>query len=506
MRMLFKSKKIGVILSYITVICNMLSNLILVPFYLRTLGVDAYGFYQYVYSLAQYAMILDFGIVTIVTKYLSIYRVNGTHRDEENFLGHVRIIVAFSITIITVIGIICYFNLNGLIINRTETEIALAKVMLWIMVGRIMLAIIQHYFDGILLAYEQYVIQRGLSVVRIITKIIFIFLFVIVSDSVVGIVVGDLCASVLCLIISIVIAKRKIQYKAKLYAFDKILFKDAMVLALALMLQSIVTYANNALDKYIVGSFLNNSAVTIYSMALLIYEVFQDMTISVNSVFLPQVSKTIASGGTGEDITNTVIKVGRFQCVLCMGMFCGFALFGKQFLILWAHSDIGEAWDMSMILMIGAIVPLCETTCLSVLAVKNKRMFRSLVLLAIAVCNIVLSIILLKRIGIIGVAIGTMISVLIGNTLVMNLYYKTKMKLNVNRIFTEVFPRIGIAAVITSVFILPLRLYVKNNLLTFFLGIIGFSIIYAFLLYHIALNDEEKQMIIAFKRKIIHRH
>ena len=506
MRMASGSKKVGIILSYLTVVCNMISNLLLVPFYLRTLGVDAYGFYQYVYSLAQYALILDFGIVTIVTKYLSIYRISGTRRDEENFLGHVRIIVVISITIIAIVGIICYINISGLIIHRTQEEIDLAKAMLWIMICRIAVAIIQHYYDGILLANEQYVLAKGLNVTRIIAKVIFILLFVFASDSVIGIVIGDICASILCLLWSVFLSKRRIQYKAKLYHFDRVLFKEAMILALALMLQSVVTYANNALDKYITGSFLNNTAVTIYSMALLIYEVFTEMSITINSVFLPQVSKTIALGGNGENITDIVIKVGRLQCILCMGMFFGFVLFGKQFLVLWAHSEVGEAWIMAIVLMLGSIVAHCETTCLSVLAIKNKRMFRSLILLAIAICNIALSIILLRIIGIIGVAIGTMISVFVGDAVVMNIYYKTKLGINVGRILKNVFPKIVLAAISTALMILPLRIYVENNLISFILGIIAFCIIYAILLYYIALNDQEKQMIKTIKRKMIHLH
>lgn len=505
MKMISGSKKLGIVLSYLTVVCNMISNLILVPFYLRTLGVDEYGFFQYVYSLAQYAMILDFGIATIVTKYLSMYRVNGTSRDEENFLGHVKIIVLLSIIIIAFVGGICYQNLSGLIINRTEEEIALAKAMLWLMIGRFAIAIIQHYYDGILLAHEKYVIARGLNVVRIVAKIIFIFLFVIASDSIIGIVTGDICASVICLLWSIGIAKRKIKYKAKLYTFDKLLFKDAMVLALALMLQSIVTYANNALDKYIVGSFFNNSAVTIYSMALLIYEVFVEMSITVNSVFLPQVTKTIALGGNEENITDIVIKIGRLQCVLCMAMFFGFGLFGKQFLILWTHSDIGDAWAMSMILMSGQIIHLCESTCLSVLVIKNKRMFRSILLLIIALCNIALSIILLKIIGIIGVAIGTMLSVFVGDVIVMNIYYKVKMKINVGRIFKCVYPRIVLASLITTLLLLPIRLLLEENTMTFFFGIIAFCIVYFALLYFIAFNEEEKKIISTIKNKIAHK-
>ena len=62
MRSVFKSKKLAIIVSYALICTNVLSNLILTPIYLNYLGTDGYGFYQMIYAVASYILILDLGI------------------------------------------------------------------------------------------------------------------------------------------------------------------------------------------------------------------------------------------------------------------------------------------------------------------------------------------------------------------------------------------------------------------------------------------------------------
>ena len=72
MRSVFKSKKLAIIVSYVLICTNVLSNLILTPIYLNYLGTDGYGFYQMIYAVASYILILDLGIGTTMVRFISI--------------------------------------------------------------------------------------------------------------------------------------------------------------------------------------------------------------------------------------------------------------------------------------------------------------------------------------------------------------------------------------------------------------------------------------------------
>lgn len=489
-----ESKKVGVALSYLTVIATAAMNFVLIPFYLRVLGSDAYGLYEYVYSLAAYAAILDFGIANVMIRYITAYRLKGDKKSEENFAAHALVITGLAMLFIAAIGIVLYLNIEKVIINRNANEMMIARGIFVFMIGRILLAILQHYFDGVLLAYERYIAAKGVACFRIISKLIVIMALVLYSKSVYGIVIGDFTAGLLCILVSANFVY-KLDFRPKWYYFDKQLFCEAMVLILALILQSIVNFANNALDKYVVGGFLTNSMVAVYAVALSMYEVYQTITTSINPIFMPKVTAVITTGADSETITDQVITVGRLQAILCLAMLGGFFVFGKQFLIMWSGSETADAWILTILLMTGGTLPLVESTCLSVLTVYNKRLFRSIVLVAVAITNLLLSIILVQSVGITGVALGTFLAFVFGNGIVMNIYYQKRIGLNVFRMIRGIFSGILISAAAAVVVCLPFMLWLNDNIFYFIAGVFVFCLVYCCVLWLYGLKKEEKTLI-----------
>lgn len=121
------SVKAGVLLSYGTVILTAITNMVLIPFYIRTLGSDAYGLYEYVYSLASYATIIDFGISNVMIRYITEYKVKKDSKSEENFAAHILILTIISALFILAIGIVMFLNLNKMIVNRSPNEMKIAR-------------------------------------------------------------------------------------------------------------------------------------------------------------------------------------------------------------------------------------------------------------------------------------------------------------------------------------------------------------------------------------------
>ena len=81
------NRKIGVFLSYIMMIFEVLSTLLLTPFILRTLGQAEYGVYKLSAAIIAYLLLLDLGIGNAVVRYISKYRVLGDHTQERRFFG-----------------------------------------------------------------------------------------------------------------------------------------------------------------------------------------------------------------------------------------------------------------------------------------------------------------------------------------------------------------------------------------------------------------------------------
>ena len=74
-------------MSYILMIFEVLSTLLLTPFIIRTLGQAEYGVYKLSAAINAYLLLLDLGVGNAVTRYVAKYRVEGNKEQGRKFFG-----------------------------------------------------------------------------------------------------------------------------------------------------------------------------------------------------------------------------------------------------------------------------------------------------------------------------------------------------------------------------------------------------------------------------------
>ena len=72
----------GIIISYVKVAANMACGVILSSALLRMLGDTEYGIYQTVAAFANYLVLLDFGVGTVMIRNISMCRGRQAGEDE----------------------------------------------------------------------------------------------------------------------------------------------------------------------------------------------------------------------------------------------------------------------------------------------------------------------------------------------------------------------------------------------------------------------------------------
>lgn len=172
-----------------------------------------------------------------------------------------------------------------------------------------------------------------------------------------------------------------------------------------------------------------------------------------------KIAKDITRGYEGKQLTDSLVQPCRLVVLLGGMILGGFFAVGKQFIELVYGADKIEAWLFALIIMVPMFINMSNGILINVLDVLKKRLMRSYVLFFTTVINIVLSILLLKVYGMIGAVIATAISTLIGQILIMNIYYAKKINIKVlylfGRIYSGVLPII-IASSIISYFVAKL--------------------------------------------------
>ena len=125
---------------------------------------------------------------------------------------------------------------------------------------------------------------------------------------------------------------------------------------------------------------------------------------------------------------------------------------------MWLGNDFEESYMVTLLLILPMIVPLIQNVGLSILQAMNKFKFRAVATSIMAILNIVFSIFLAKVWGPTGAALGTTISLIICNIVVMNIYYKRKIGLDIGKfwknileMFLKLLPPFAIVAILIAI-------------------------------------------------------
>ena len=489
------SKKLAVIISYISLIIHTLSNLVLTPLYLNYLGLDQYGLYQMIYAIASYILILDTGINTAMVRYISKYHATNDYESEKNFAAHCLITVVTIVVLMTVAGLIMNAFLLDIYPTITAEEASVAHQLMLIMLLVISGTALERFVSGCVSAYEHFTVNNVVSVVKLIFKILLTILFLYIGMGVIAVALVDVIIIFATIIFLSIYTIRQLHFKIKLDKFDFTLIVDLISFMFPVFLQSVVVYINGYVDKTVLGIMTSKADVAIYSVATTFTTVFNALPYAISGVFLPKATKMIFGGNyNSDDLTNFVIRPGRYQFMLCGGFASGFALFGREFISLWSGPNTVQAWTVAMIIIIPNMIPLIQHTVISILDALKKRLFRSVALLLISVINVIISVFLVEKYGIMGAPIGTAFAFIVGYGVIMNIYYQKEIKIQIGRLFKTIFSKTWLC-LIPSVAIG----FVSNKLLpdyswiTFAVKSLVFVVVYGALLLFYGFNNQEKK-------------
>lgn len=489
--------KIGVILSYINMILSNLIAIFYTPIMLRILGQNEYGLYQLAISTVSYLGLLSFGFGSSYVRFFSKFKIKN---DKEGIkkLNGMFITVFLIISLIALIAGGILTSQAGKIFSSTLTqnEIDLAKILMYIAVFNIALSFPSSVFDSYITAHESYFFQRLLGIVQVILNPFLSLPLLLLGYGSVGLVFATSVLSIIKFVTSAFYCIKKLKMQFSFKKFDFLLLKEIWVFSFYIFLNIIVDQINWSVDKFVLGVYIGSGAVAIYSIGAQINSIYMSMSTSISSVFIPRINDIVArDSNNNEELTDLFTKIGRIQFIVLALILVGFVLLGKYFIQLWAGSGYGNSYYVALLLVVPVTVPLIQNVGIEIQRAKNMHKFRSILYFFIALCNVIISIPLVKNLGEIGAAIGTMISLIVGNIIVMNIYYHTKVGINIKRFWKEIFKLLP--GILLTLFVgkLIVNLIIINNIVKFVIAGIIIILLYIIALYLIGFNEYEKLQI-----------
>ena len=495
------SKKSGIVISYLTLAFNTVSAILLTPILLRYLGVEEYGLYQMVYSVAHYILILDLGISTVMVRYISEFRARKDKRAEKNFAMIAGMVMMAIMAVVVLVGVAVNVNLENIYTKLTTSDYDLSHKMFSFMIVQFVMTIANNYVKGVVLAYERFVFSNVVNLVKLFVAFGLTVGFVCAGMGAIGIVWANTLVILLELLVNVAYVVKVLHFQMGFYSWDSVLIKAMFGLMGAMLLQSVVGHVNMMVDKTILGIMCAKTDVAVYSIAATIVTLFNMIPSVMAGFFQPQTVKMVVNNASKSELTDLVIKVGRWQFVMIGAFLCCFALFGRDFITIWAGEEMLDAWLIVLIIMPFNMIPLVQTVCISILNAYDKRLERSLILLGITIIHIICTIFLIKVMGPWGAPVGTAISYVLGYAVLMNVYYARVIRLEVRRMFASIFRRTWAGLLVASLVCLPLLAWGQVNILSFICKAGAFCVVFGGMLYVWGWNKAEKELAHSFLTK-----
>ncbi len=496
--------KLGMVLSYVTVVIQGLTGIFLTSFLIRILGDNQYGLYSIISALSSNMSILSLGFGTTLVRYVSECRIRQDKLKEKQIVGTVVLFFVFMSFIAFVISGIVYFNFGNIYAKSLTTqEIMQGRWMFLIATINIIITLMETPFSSCLVAYEQYVISRTEIIYKLFMRIIVVIPCILLGANVTIIIIIDTILALTTFAFNIWYTKYKLNIGISINGIELRMVKDIFRYSFFVFLILITNQLNKNVDQTILGIKVSAVAVTVYTAGTKISSLFDSFSNAISNMFIPKATKLVVDGATTKEVEDFVIRFSRIQAYVVFYIYVAFLIMGRGFITIWLGDGYILSWVTAIIVMTGLILPLLKDSIRAYIQASGRQVALSITYLISAFFNVISTWIVVDYFGIIGAAVCSLIMAILCNEVLLNIYFCKVIHLNMFRYYIQLMKGILPVSIVSGIICyLMTKVISVNSIANFILIGSVYTILYFLLMYKCAMNHDEQVMINSIARRI----
>jgi O-antigen/teichoic acid export membrane protein len=440
------------------------------PYVVHHLGSTAYGVWILVSSVVSYMALLDLGIRGAVVRFVSADHPRGLHDEASKAVSAAlwfRLWVS-AVLLIATVGLsfvaTTIFHIPPELHTATRVAILLSG-------ANLALSLTLSVFAGVLNALHRFDL---LSVAAIAQSLLTSAGFVVLLGRGRGIVALALWQLIVGLLNGLFLYKAAFRIYPQLTLTFRAPGRELMQkfgsYSLFLFLNAVGSQVIYYTDNVVIGAVLPVSAVTLYALGFAPTQYLRQIVASLSTTFLPAASN-LAAQGHNDQLRRLLIQGTRALMAVALPIEVALFIRGKTFISLWMGPQYGEISGHVLQVLILSWFFISGNACSSNIVYglsKHKAFAIGSIFEAIA--NLSLSVFLVRRWGVIGVAWGTTLSGLILNAVIWPRYIAKILDIPLLRYLFQSWLRPAVAIIPFAVGCLVAeRWWPAKNLAGFFL-------------------------------------
>jgi len=413
-------------------IITVVTSLLLTPFLIATLGNENYGLWLLILSMLGWFNIIHLGFPAAVQRHIT-WALESKSPDSLNRIFSTSILLFSALGIVAIIGLLSLAT-NPLLLGISDANSEVFTLSLTLLCIKVLWDFVMCSFNGFFACLLRYDIDANISSLNAIVKAILVY-YLLLELNIYGAVIATLVADFLSNILKIVYVKRllpSLSFSLKNASIKE--FTDLFHFSKHVIATGVAKTINSKVDPILVTKLFELSLVPIFGIANRLATLVEGFTMSVSGVFLPMFNKMAANNQNMED---TFLKVTSINIMVYSTLYSILFVFSQIFVQLWVGKEFLQSIPILNVLIFSCVCRAVFQSIRDLLFAQANHKYLSFVSMFGAIFNIILSIILAKQFGLIGIAISTSISFLLSDVVLSLLVVKKYNDFNIKPIIQQ---------------------------------------------------------------------
>jgi O-antigen/teichoic acid export membrane protein len=380
------------------------------PFILHHLGDDAFGLWILIYSFTGYYGIFDFGIRSSLVRYVSKFQATGD-KGELARLVNTNLFTYSCIGLILLVPTVLGSFYVDRLFQIPPGFVREARILFLIVGFSLALGFPMGIADGILEGMQRFYLTNWTNIGGTLTRAVLIVLALRRGFGLLSVALITVSLPLITSAIRGVIAQRLLALPFGWEYVSRDTLRKVATYSSVTFLLIIASRLRFKTDAIIIGTFLSAAAVTHFSIGARLVDYAGETVSSLAQIFTPM-SSHFHTIGDYVQLRKIFISGNRACALVMLPMTVALIVMGKSVIEAW----VGPRYVSSYVILLIVLIP---TTFYHVQSTSGRMLFgmsrhRSLayVVLMEGIANLILSIVLVRRLGIVGDALGTAIPLL----------------------------------------------------------------------------------------------
>jgi O-antigen/teichoic acid export membrane protein len=394
--------------SWFSLSTDVAAGIFLSPFIIHRLGDTAFGLWVLIFSVTGYYGLFDLGIRSSVVRYVSKFTATDDIEDLARLVNTSLFtyscigLFSFLVTGILAIYVDSIFKIPA----DFHTTARWLLVMVGVSVGLgFPLGVVGGFLDGL----QRFYVNNWANVAGNFLRVVFIVYALLHGKGLLTVAAITVILPLFTSGVRGIIAFRIRPVPFGLKYVNRATFRTIANYSGVTLIIMIATQLKFKTDNIVIGTMISAAAVAYFSIGARIVNYSQQLVMALAQNFLPIASQSEATGNT-DRLRKVFVAGNRFCALTSFPISATLLILGKSVIEVWMGKKYAAtSYPVLVILIIPATLMWAQAASGRVLFGISKHRTWAFVTLAEGICNLILSIILVRPYGIQGDAWGTAI-------------------------------------------------------------------------------------------------